>query len=185
MKTELRMTVVRIAFLMSVFALAVALSGCLSIKVEDLGYEPLRDKNGEVLVDKDGKAQIVHKGQTWKYFKHWFEQTAESIEFARKPGDDISLKVKNYQDAVSAELNKLVDTSLKGAAELAAKVGAAIATSGGSVAGDAAYQALRSTIARFVSKGGDSSKATVTCKDGSCTISDGSVSETCTNCMDI
>ena len=63
MKTELRMTVVRIAFLMSVFALAVALSGCLSIKVEDLGYEPLRDKNGEVLVDKDGKAQIVHKGQ--------------------------------------------------------------------------------------------------------------------------
>lgn len=159
-------------------------SGCLSIKVEDFGYEVLRDADGKVLVDSDGKAQTVHKGQRWKYSKHWFEQTADEIDFSRKPGDDISFTVKNYRDQVSAELNKLVDTSFRGAAELAAKVGAAIATCGGSVAGESAYSALRSTISKFVSRGGDASKATVTCSDGSCTITDGSVTESCKNCME-
>ena len=160
------------------------LSGCLSIKVEDHGYEALRDKDGNVLVANDGTAQTIHKGQTWKYYKHWFEQTAEEIDFMRKPGDDISFKVKNYRDVVSAELNKLMETSFKGAAELAAKIGAAVATSGGSVAGEAGYAALKNCISNFVSKGGDASKATVTCKDGSCTISDGSVSEVCESCID-
>jgi hypothetical protein len=159
------------------------LSGCLSIKVEDHGYEALRDSNGDVVVDKDGKAQLIHKGQTWKYYKHWFEQTAEEIDFSRRPGDDISVAVKNYRDVVSAELNKLVETSFKGAAELAAKVGAAIATSGGSVAGEAGFAALKNCISKFVSQGGDVSKATVECKNGLCTISDGSVAETCANCF--
>ena len=185
MKTEIRDLFIRAAFFASAIALAVSIAGCLSIKVEDYGYEALRDKNGEVLVDKEGKAQTVHTGQYWSYSKHWYEQVMEEFEFNRRPSDDITLKAKNYKDVVSAELNKLIDTSFKGAAELAAKVGAAIATCGGSVAGESAYSALRSAIERFITKGGDSKKATVVCSDGNCTISDGSVTESCTNCMEV
>ena len=154
-------------------------AGCLSIKVEDHGYEALLNPDGSVVVDKKGTAQLVHKGQTWRYYKHWFEQTAERISFSRKPGDDISFDVRNYRDVVSAELDKVIETSFKGVAELTAKVAAAVATSGGSTA---ASGAISAAVARFVAKGGDTSSATVTCKDGSCTISDGSVTETCANC---
>jgi len=51
------------------------------------------------------------------------------------------------------------------------------------VAGDAAYSALSKTIKKYLSKGGSAEKATVECKDGSCTISDGTVTETCEDCV--
>ena len=165
-------------------ACAITLAGCLAIKVEDYGMEPVRDAAGNPVVDSNGVVQTVHKGQRWHYNKNMVEQTAEEVDFTRRPGDDINLVVRNYRDVVSAELNKVVDTSFKGAAELAAKVGAAIATSGGSVAGEAGANALKTAISKYLAKGGDAKNATVTCKDGSCTISDGSVTETCENCVE-
>lgn len=180
LQSEIGMTVA----LCLVFVFGCLLAGCATIEVEDRGYEPLLNPDGTVLVDADGKAQLVHKGQIWCWKKHWYEQSAEEIDFSRRPGDDISLTVKNYRDVVSAELTKLVDASLKGAAELAAKVGAAIATAGASVAGEAGGSALKGCISRFLARGGDANAATVTCSDGSCTISDGVVSETCENCID-
>ena len=113
------------------------------------------------------------------------DQSLDDLEFTRKQGDVIGLKLRNYKDTVSPELNKVIETSFKGAAELAAKVGAAIATSGGSVAGEAAYSALRSAIAKYISKGGSADKAKITCEGGNCTITDGTVTETCTNCIEV
>ena len=158
-------------------------AGCVAIEVEDYGQQPVVDAAGNPVCDSNGVVQTVHKGQRWHYNKNMVEQTYEEVDFARKPGDKVNLHVKNYKDVVSAELNKVVDTSFKGAAELAAKVGAAIATSGGSVAGEAAYSALSKTIKNYLSKGGSAEKATVECKDGSCTISDGTVTETCEACV--
>lgn len=158
-------------------------AGCVAIEVEDYGQQPVIDAAGNPVCDSNGVVQTVHRGQRWHYNKNMVEQTYEELDFARKPGDEVNLHVKNYKDVVSAELNKVVDTSFKGAAELAAKVGAAIATSGGSVAGDAAYSALSKTIKKYLSKGGSAEKATVECKDGSCTISDGTVTEVCEDCV--
>lgn len=160
-------------------------TGCVSMEVEDYGYEVVRDADGKPLVDTNGTVQTVHKGQKWDYNKNMVDQTLDDLAFTRKPGDTITLNLRNYRDNVSPELNKVVETSFKGAAELAAKVGAAIATSGGSVAGEAAAGALKNAIAKYISKGGDVSKATVTCEGGNCTISDGTVTETCENCIDI
>ena len=164
-------------------ALPAFFQGCTALEVKDYGHEVVRDADGKPLVDKDGKVQTVHKGQKWHYNKNMVDQSLDDLEFTRKRGDVIGLKLKNYKDTVSPELNKVVETSFKGAAELAAKVGAAIATSGGSVAGEAAYSALRSAIAKYISKGGDVSKTTVTCKDGSCTFTDGTVTEVCEDCI--
>ena len=163
----------------SVFAIV----GCTALKVTDYGHEVVRDADGKPLVDKDGKVQTVHKGQRWHYNKNMVDQSLDDLEFTRKQGDVIGLKLRNYKDEVSPELNKVIETSFKGAAELAAKIGAAIATSGGSVAGEAAYSALRNAIAKYISKGGSAEKATITCKDGNCTITDGTITETCTDCI--
>ena len=168
---------------LALLAFGLLFVGCTALKVTDYGHEVVRDADGKPLVDKDGKVQTVHKGQRWHYNKNMVDQSLDDLEFTRKQGDVIGLKLKNYKDTVSPELNKVVETSFKGAAELAAKVGAAIATSGGSVAGEAAYSALRSAIAKYISKGGSADKAKITCEGGNCTITDGTVTETCTDCI--
>lgn len=173
----------------SIIALAVfcvigvlLLQGCTALKVTDYGHEVVRDSDGKPLVDKDGKVQTVHKGQRWHYNKNMVDQSLDDLEFTRKQGDVIGLKLRNYKDAVSPELNKVIETSFKGAAELAAKIGAAIATSGGSVAGEAGASLLKKSIANYLSKGGSAEKAKITCENGNCTITDGTITETCTDC---
>lgn len=166
------------------FAFVLAIVGCIALEVKDYGQEVVRDSAGNPLVDSNGVVQTVHKGQRWHYNKNMVEQTLDDLSFTRKQGDVIGLKLRNYKDTVSPELNKVIETSFKGAAELAAKVGAAIATSGGSVAGEAAYSALRNAISKYISKGGSAEKAKITCEGDNCTISDGTVTETCTNCFE-
>ena len=168
----------------AVAAVVAGIAGCIAVEVEDYGKEPVRDAAGNPVTDTNGVVQTVHKGQKWHYNKNMVEQSYEELDFKRKAGDDIQLVLKNYRDVVSAELNKMIDTSFKGAAELAAKIGAAIATSGGSVAGEAGASAIKTAISNYITKGGDVDKATVTCTDGSCTISDGTVTEVCTDCVD-
>ena len=164
------------------FAIALAIVGCTALKVTDYGHEVVRDSDGKPLVDKDGKVQTVHKGQRWHYNKNMVDQSLDDLEFTRKQGDVIGLKLRNYKDAVSPELNKVIETSFKGAAELAAKIGAAIATSGGSVAGEAGASLLKKAIANYLSNGGSAEKAKITCEGGNCTITDGTITETCTDC---
>lgn len=169
--------------LAALLALPEFFQGCTALKVTDYGHEVVRDSDGKPLVDKDGKVQTVHKGQRWHYNKNMVEQAYDEVEFERQLHNVVKFRISNYKDAVSPELNKIIDTSFKGAAELAAKIGAAIATSGGSVAGEAAYSALSQSIKSYLSKGGSAENATVECKDGSCTITDGTVTETCTDCI--
>lgn len=164
-------------------AMAAALSGCMSITVEDYGREVVRDLSGAPIVAKDGTVQTVHKGQRWSYFKHWVDQACEEFSFSRKPGDAIDFAARNYKDEVSAELNKLIETCFKGASELAAKVATAIATYGAVTAGQAGVSALSKAIKSYITKGGSVENATISCEGGNCTISDGAVSETCTDCL--
>lgn len=164
-------------------ACAAAITGCVAIEVEDYGDEVVKDSAGNPVCASNGVVQTVHKGQRWHYNKNMVEQSYDEIDFKRKPGDDIKFKVANYKDQVSAELNKVVETSFKGAAELAAKIGAAIATSGGSVAGDAAAAAITQSVKNYISKGGSVENATVTCEGSNCTISDGTVTEVCEDCV--
>ena len=164
-------------------ACAAAITGCVAIEVEDYGDEVVKDSAGNPVCSSNGVVQTVHKGQRWHYNKNMVEQSYDEIDFKRKPGDDIEFKIANYKDQVSAELNKVVETSFKGAAELAAKIGAAIATSGGSVAGDAAAAAITQSVKNYISKGGSVENATVTCEGSNCTISDGTVTEVCEGCV--
>ena len=164
-------------------ACAAVIAGCVAVEVEDYGEEVVKDAAGNPVCNTNGVVQTVRKGQRWHYNKNMVDQEFDEVNFKRDPGDAVAFFLKNYKDGVSPELNKVIDTSFKGAAELAAKIGAAIATSGGSVAGEAGYSALSNAIKSYLSKGGSAEKATVECKDGNCTISDGTVTETCTDCI--
>lgn len=166
--------------LMMVMMAAMA-AGCASTTAEWGGEEVVKDANGAPLVDKDGKVQTVKSPVQLSAWRHWFDTEIQQADLEVKT-DSIKFVLNGYNGRVDTNIVTLVDVSLTGVALLAEKVGAAIATSGGSVAGDAAAAALKKAIASFVSKGGDATAATVTCKDGSCTISDGKVSESCTDC---
>lgn len=163
-------------------ACAAVMTGCVSMEVEDYGYDVVKDAAGNPVCDTNGVVQTVYKGQKWDFNKNMVDQAYDDVDFKRMTGNEIALRISNYKDQVSPELNKVVETSFKGAAELAAKIGAAIATSGGSIAGEAGASLLKKAIANYLSKGGSAEKAKITCENGNCTITDGTVTETCTNC---
>lgn len=158
------------------------ISGCTSTSAEWGGERVVVGLDGAPLVDKDGVVQKVKEPVRLESWRHWTDTLFGSAALLVRE-NEIDFQMDNYTSKPSEELAKVIDTSLKGAAELAAKVGAAIATSGGSVAGEAGMALLKKAVERYVTKGGDVSKATVTCTGGNCTITDGTITETCTDCI--
>lgn len=164
-------------------ACAAAMTGCTSTSAEWGGENVVCGADGAPLVDKDGVVQKVKQPVRLKSLRHW-NDTHIDVAKLLVTRDQIDFAMNGYKSEPSEEFNKMVESAFKGAAELAAKIGAAVATSGGSVAGEAAYSALRNTIAKYISRGGSAKNATVTCKDGTCSITDGTVTETCTDCFE-
>ncbi len=163
-------------------ACAAAFTGCTSTSAEWGGERVVLGKDGAPLVDKDGVVQKVKEPVRLKSLRHW-NDTHIDVAKLLVTRDQIDFAMNGYKSEASEEFNKMLDTAFKGASELAAKIGAAIATSGGSVAGEAAYAALRNAIAKYISKGGSAANAKITCEGGNCTITDGSATETCTDCI--
>lgn len=170
--------------ILAAFAAIAGMIGCKSIEVEyrGKGLATWTDTNGVVraICDDAGKPVFFDKGWLVDYFQHWTWTKLDTLNATA--GSGVALQLNGYESGADSNLVALVKTSFDGAALLAAKIGAAIASSGGSLAGDAAKSALSASIQRYLNKGGDASKATVTCNGGSCTISDGNVTETCDGC---
>lgn len=160
---------------------ACALAGCKSIEVEKRPQTALTytDTNGvvHVVLDQAGRPITLDGGWRVDYFQHWMWTKLDTLQATA--GTGVTLSLNGYESGVDSNLVALVKVSFDGAALLAAKVGAAIATAGGS----AGVEGVAAMVRQFVQRGGDVSKATVSCANGACTISDGSVSETCTDCF--
>ena len=144
---------------------AAALAGCRSVTVKNYGQE---------VVDVNGKQTVISKGWYVSHWQHWMITRADNISASIKP-EEITFGLAGLDEKSDGDgLAKVVTASLSGAAELATKIGAAIATAGGTACADS----ISGLVARFVKAGGDTAKASVSCKDGSCTITDGAT--TCT-----
>ena len=161
---------------------AACVAGCKSIDVERHAQTlaTYADTNGvtHAICDAAGKPILLDGGWEVSYFQHWNWQKFDTL--SATAGAGVALTLNGYESGADSNLVALVKNSFDGAALLAAKIGAAIATCGGSSVADGAISAL---IARFVSKGGNAANATVTCKDGNCTVSDGTITESCTDCF--
>ena len=157
--------------MMAFAAVAVVLAGCRVVEVENRGEEIARDADGKPVTLQDGTIQTVKRGWSVYHNQHWMVTEADSLTAHVEAGKiDFALNGLNARPD-GTNLNALVVGSLEGAANLAAKVGAAVATSGGSTGAEAVAAWVKS----FVAAGGDPAKATVSCADGSCTITDGAV----------
>ena len=160
-------------------AIAAAMAGCKSIEVErkaqSLATIANADGTMQVVKDAAGNPIVLDGGWSVDYFQHWNWQEFDSLS-AR--AGQTELAINNYRGGADAtNLTALVDASTKGAALLAERIAAAIATSGGSAATDAIYAAVK----KYVSAGGDLSKTDIKCENGTCTVTDGTVSE-CVDC---
>lgn len=157
------------------------IGGCKSIEVNKRSQTALTwtDTNGVVrlVLDNANKPVILDGGWEVDYFQHWMWTKLDTLNATA--GTGVTLSLNGYESGVDSNLVALVRTSFDGAALLAAKIGAAIATSGGSAAADGVAALVR----KFVSNGGDVSKATVSCANGACTVTDGTVCESCTDCF--
>lgn len=155
--------------LLAAIALAIILAGCRSVEVTNHGQDYVRNSDGSpVLVD--GKPIVFSKGWSVDHFQHWMITKADTINASVKD-DSIDFGMNGLNTQPDAKgLSQLVDTSIKGATELAAKVGAAMVSSGGT----AGYEAIAAYVNQFISNGGNPAKATVTVSDGNLTCSDGS-----------
>ena len=169
--------------ILAMAALSTAIVGCKSITVDRRGQELAKDKDGNVLCGTNGVPIILDKGWEIDYWQHWQLVKFDDMQAAIRP-EEISFALGGYYSAADSNLVALVDVSLRGAAELAAKIGTAIATCGASSGvegGAAAIVSLAKTAyAKFKAKGGDETKAVVTsAADGTVTVSDGTVGVQC------
>ena len=167
--------------LLVLLAALAAVGGCKSIEVNKRPQTALTytDAEGAVhlVLDKANKPVILDGGWEVDYFQHWMWTRLDTLNASA--GTGVTLSLNGYESGVDSNLVALVKTSFDGATQLAAKIAAAIATSGGSAAADGVAALVR----KFVANGGDVSKATVSCANGACTVTDGTVSESCTDCF--
>lgn len=147
-------------------AAAIAIVGCKSIKFEKIEKTPMLSGTNVVAVQE--------RAMRGTYYAYGIENSVEGLEVSASPTNGIAVKINKVDYDVSAKHEAIIKSALDGAANLAAKIGAAVATAGGSACADS----ISGLIAKFISAGGDASKASVSCKDGSCTITDGAT--TCT-----
>jgi hypothetical protein len=172
--------------ILAVLTVALCTTGCKSVTVTrhpaTLAKVATADGGEKVATDSKGAPIVLDGGWEVEYFQHWNWQKFDAM--SATAGPNVTFSLNGYEGGADASnLVNLVEVSFKGAAELTAKIGAAIATSGGSIAAEGGAKALAAAISRFISKGGDASKATVTCEGGNCTISDGTISEACEDCV--
>lgn len=163
-------------------AVVAVVTGCKSIEVDRRGHQVAFDKNGEVVKDKEGNPIVLDLGWNVDYFQHWNTQKFDTLH--AKAGE-AELDINGYEGgAAASNLTALVSTSFAGASVLTEKIVAAIVSGGMSVAADSGSAAIVALAQKFVSSGGDATKASVTCKDGSCTVTDGSVTCTEQGCVE-
>lgn len=164
-----------------------SVTGCKSIEVEYRGkaLATWTDTNGVVraICDDLGKPIFFDKGWVVDYFQHG---TFTKMDEMHAEAGVAKLDLNGYQSGMDSNLVALVDVSLRGTAELAAKIGTAIATCGGSAAAEGGASGIislaKQAYNRFKKRGGDESKAVVTsAADGTVTVSDGSVGVQCAN----
>lgn len=160
--------------IMLTIAAAALLAGCAVTKAEWGGTSVVYGPDGAPLVDKTGKVQTVSAPTKLYSNRHWFDSSVAAAKLGIK-GDEINFELNGYNGGVSSNFVAWTHVLITDSATLATKIGAAIATAGGTAAADG----VSGLVAKYMDAGGNVEAANVSCKDGVCTITDG-----CTTCSD-
>lgn len=115
----------------------------------------------------------------------WATESLKGLDLGVATNSTVYLRLDTYNRDLSTNAVVLTEKTLEGAANLAAKIGAAIATSGGSAGAEAATSAAVSLYNKFTAAGGNVDNAVVSCTNGVCTVTDGSVSCVDGSCSEV
>lgn len=110
----------------------------------------------------------------------WADEAIKGLSIGVATNGTVTLSIADYSRDLSTNAVTMAHNLVSDFAVLAEKAAAAYATAGASVAA----AGVKKAIAAYILKGGNASKATVTCEGGNCTFTDGTVTETCTDCID-
>ena len=116
----------------------------------------------------------------------WATEAVKGLDIGCK-GQSVWLRTDTYKRDLSENAVAMTKTIFDGSTNLVAAIGKAYAmiASGGSA--DAVSAVSQKVYSYFKEKGGDETKSTVTCENGKCTVTDGSVCIECDadgNCTD-
>ena len=167
--------------LMILAALA-ALAGCKSIEVEYRGKDvaTYTDTNNVVraVCDDAGKPVLIDKGWCVDYFQHGLLTKFDAMHAEAGPGAKLDLN--GYQSGVDSNFVAMISASFDGGARLATAIGDAyVKIAGGGAQASTVTSTTKKVLEYFKSRGGDSSKASVTSDGTLLKVSDGS---TCVSC---
>lgn len=172
MKKELRIDIM-------LFALTLALIGCCCGCQTVITAEKYPE---QVIALADGKYAIASGG--WSASARsplWATESLRGLDIGVSTNSSVHLRIDAYNRDLSTNAVVLTEKTLDGAANLAARIGAAIATGGGSTSAEAISSAAKTLYDKYIAAGGNPENAVVTCKDGVCTVSDGQ-SSACVDC---
>jgi hypothetical protein len=110
----------------------------------------------------------------------WADEVIKGWSIGVATNGTVMMSVDDYSRDLSTNAVTLSHNLVSDFATLAEKAAAAYATAGASVAA----AGVKRAIAAYILKGGDPQKAKVTCENGNCTFSDGTVTEICTDCWE-
>lgn len=137
-------------------------------------------------VVSDGTNTVIASGG-WRASARsplWATESLKGLDLGVGTNSTVYLRLDTYKRDLSTNSVVLTEKALDGAANLAAKIGAAIATSGVSAGADTISSAAKTLYEKFTAAGGNVENATVECKNGVCTVTDGSVSCSDSSCSD-
>ena len=151
-----------------------ALAACAGCNTTRIGADPvaLGTRTTTVYIDGDTNRVASVTTSTDHAFAWWANSyrnlmDTQIADMSFRYGE-ASASVKGYGNTVNVEAVKACADAVS---DITAKVCAAIVSHGGTTVSSA----VSSLVARFVKAGGDPAKATVSCADGNCTITDGTI----------
>ena len=183
--------------LIIIAALAAVVAGCQTRITAEKHPEQLLPI--QEVVDVNGSQQVITTSAVrasggWYATARsplWATEELRGLSIGVHTNGSVTLGLDAYQRDLSTNAVTLAHNLVTDFAELAEKAAAAYATCGASLAAGkvAAISAkgkasLQKAMASYILKGGKSGNATVTCENGNCTFSDGTVTETCVNCFE-
>lgn len=142
------------------------------------------------VVTVNGKKQVITKDALkssggWRATARsplWATEDLKGLNIGVATNGTVTMSLDAYSRDLSTNAVTMAHNLVTDFALLAEKVVEAYVTAGGSAVVGGTKTALEKAIANYIAKGGNAKNATITFANGNGTITDGIVTEVCTNC---
>lgn len=162
-------------------AIICILTGCVSEDLTWGGMKAVRQPDGTVLTDKDGKPYYEKDQNHLNRFSHLTDVEMKDFDVSAK-GEEYHASLGHLSSASGSNTIGVINAGLSGTTKLVAECGVLYTKIAGGATADVATSVVSKMIAYFKSSGGDTEKATATIDDAtkSVKITDGTTCVECT-----